>query len=399
MRTHILFAGLALAPAALAQSVQPPFNAYYEAVDLGQLPGISNYGGIAFLPNDPNTLLVSAYQSGEIRAVPLIRDAQGRIAGFGPSTQHATVGGNDGGLAFGPGGVLFFTWYGPNRLGQIEPGSTTADRVIDLQPLGVIGSVGACAFVPAGRSGAGRFKLATYGGSVWYDVTLAPDGSGTYSIVSLSAPIQIQGGPEGIVYPPLGSPLLSTSVLVAEWNAGIAAYSTDANGDPLPNTRQLVMTGLSANGGGAIDPVSGDILFTGGGGRLAALRLGATCGSITSYGQPSPGSTVTPTLTGYGCARLGQVVTLRVDGAPNSFGVLALGSYPANVTFQGLTVLTNLEVLTASVLGGTGTMVAPLLIPTTPSLGDQHFYFQAGYLDAGTPSGLSATAGLDLWIR
>ncbi len=393
-------AGLALAACAVAQTVLPPSSGYYEVVDLGKMPGVDDYGGIAFPPGEPHTLLTSAYGSGEIRAVPLVRGGQGRIVGSGPSTVRATVGGNDGGLAFGPGGVLFFTWYGPNRLGQIEPGSSSPDRVLDLGPLGVSGTVGTCAFVPPGRQGAGRFKVASYAGSRVHDLTLVPDGNGTFSIASVSPGVQIQGGPEGMVYPPLGSPLLGQSVLVAEWDTGgVTAYSTDQNGDPMPASRQLVVAGLGATGGGAIDPVSGDFLFTAGNGHLVALRLGATCGAITSYGQATPGAAGTPRLTGVGCARLGEVVTLRVDGPPNGVGVLALGSFPVNVPFQGLTVLTNLEVVIGSGLGGTGVMVAPLYLPATPSLGNRHFYFQAAYLDPTTPSGLTATAGLDLWVR
>jgi len=60
-----------------------------------------------------------------------------------------------------------------------------ADRVIDLAPLGISTSVGTCAFVPQGRPGAGRFKLANYAASEWFDVTVAPDGNGTYSIAAV----------------------------------------------------------------------------------------------------------------------------------------------------------------------------------------------------------------------
>lgn len=399
MRTSLPLLGLLLATAAQAQSVLAPFNSYYEAVALGQMPGVFNYGGIAFAPGNPNVLLISPYLSGQVRAVSLVRDSQGFITGFSGSTVYATVGGTDGGLAFGPTGVLFFTWYGPNRLGQILPGSTTANRVDDLAPLGIGGSVGTCAFVPAGRGGAGRFKIATYATSKWYDVTLAPDGAGTFQLQNVTDVATIQGGPEGILYPPSTAPLLGNHVLVADWNSGLYAYQTDANGDPLPATRQLVMTGLSGNAGGAVDPVTGDMLFSGNGGRLVAVREGAVCGSITSYGPASPGSTVTPALTGTGCARLAQSVTLQVDGAPFSLGVLALGYYPVNYQYPGLTLLTTISITVTSVLDATGRFVLPLAIPNTPSLGNTHLYFQAGYLDAGTPSGLSATAGLDVWIR
>ncbi|MBL8729260.1 MAG: hypothetical protein JNM25_12560 [Planctomycetes bacterium] len=398
MRTYLLLAGLLLANAAPAQSVLPPFNDHYQVTDLGQMPGVFNYSGITFLPGSPNVLLASAYQSGQIRAVNLVRDGQGRVTGFAGSTQYATVGGNDGGLAFGPGGVLFFTWYGQNRLGQILPGGTAASRVDSLAPLGVPGSVGSCAFVPAGRSGAGRFKLASYGGSQWYDVTLAADGSGTFAIQSIQNKATLQGGPEGILYPPAQAPLLGNAVLIAEWNAGIAAYQVDANGDPLPATRQPFLIGLSGNSGGAIDPITGDFLFAGNGGRLARIESSAACGPIVGYGAATPGTAFTPVLTATGCARLGQQLTLRIDGAPNAFGVLAIGRSRIQYDFGGLLLLTTLDALLNHSLDATGRLQVPWDL-VDPSLGDTHFYLQAGYLDAGSPSGLCASSAIDIWIR
>jgi hypothetical protein len=398
MRTPILFAGLLLAATAPTQTVLPPFNDHYTVTDLGQMPGVFNYGGLAFLPGNPNVLLASPYQSGQIRAVPLVRAIDGTITGCGPSTQYATVGGNDGGLAFGPGNVLFFTWYGANRLGQILPGSSTASRVDNLGPLGVPSSVGSCAFVPAGRSGAGRFKLVSYSSSQWYDVTLAADGSGTFAIQSIQNTAHIQGGPEGILYPPTSAPLLGNQVLVAEWNAGIAAYQTDSNGDPLPATRQPFLTGLSGNSGGAIDPLTGDFLFVGNGGRLALVEATASCGPMLAYGTASPGSTFTPVLSAAGCARLGQHLTLRVDGAPNAIGVLALGHADIDFDWNGLRLLTTLDVMLTHALDATGRFTAPWDL-LDPQLGNTHVYLQAGYLDIGTPSGLCASAGLDIWIR
>lgn len=382
-----------------AQSVLPPFNTYYQAVDLGSMPSVHDYGGICFDPSDPNTLLVSAYGSGRIAAVQLVRDAAGRITGFGTTTTRATVGGNDGGLAVGPGNVLLFTWYGANRLGQVRPGSSVADRVDDLHPLGVATSVGTCAIVPSGRAGAGRCKLASYADSLWYDVTLTPDGHGTFAPTLSGSPVPIQGGPEGILYPPASSPLLGDRVLVCEWNAGITAYQTDANGDPLPSTRQLVLTGLGANGGGALDPITGDFLFTGGNGRLVAMRLGATCGTIGAYGQATPGATRTPTLTAVGCARLGQTFTMTVVGEPHAFGAFAMGTWPTNFQLAGVHVLTNMTVSISHQLDAQGRLVVPFAVPPTAAFGDLRLYFQAGYLSPGSATGFAATAGLEVWIR
>ena len=396
---RLLPAGLLLAATAPAQTILPPFNAAWQASDLGPMPNVHNYGGIAFVPGAPNTLLVSAYGSGQIRAVTLVRDADDHIVGFAGSTLHATVGGNDGGLAFGPGGVLFFTWYGANRLGQIRPGSTSADRLIDLAPLGVSGSVGTCAFVPPGRDGAGRFKLVSYAGSRCHDATLVPAGDGTFTLGAVTHTATLQGGPEGLPYPPTSAPLLPQHVLVAEWNAGVFAYRTDANGDPLPATRQPFLAGLSGNAGGAIDPVTGDLLFSGNGGRLCAVRAFASCGALTAYGPATPGTTVTPALTAAGCARLGGAVTFDVVGAPHALGVLVAGDWQLQIDLGGFVLLTSLDVQIPHLLDATGRFSLPYAVPADPALGNAHVYVQAGYLDAGTPFGFSGTAGLDVWIR
>jgi hypothetical protein len=398
MRTHFLFAGLLLAAAPAAQTVLPPFNDHYQVHDLGQMPGVFNYAGLAFLPGNPNVLLTSAYQSGQVRAVPLVRDAQGHVTGCFASTPYETVGGTDGGLAFGPNGVLFFTWYGANRLGQILPGGNVANRVDDLAPLGVAGSVGACAFVPAGRNGAGRLKLASYSGSQWYDVALVADGTGTFAPQAIQNTAHIQGGPEGMLYPPASAPLLGNHVLVAEWNAGIAVYQTDGNGDPLANTRQPFLDGLSGNAGGAIDPVTGDFLFSGNGGRLVTIEATAVCGPIVGYGTASPGTVFTPLLTVSGCARLGQQLQIRMDGAPNAFGVLAIGRFPVQYDFHGALLLTSLDVLLNHSLDATGRLQVPWDL-LDAHLGNTHFYLQTGYLDAGTPSGLCTSSAVELWIR
>ena len=115
--------GVILAAAASAQSVLPPFDTTYQFANLGPLP--FGYGGTAFLPANPNALLISPYGGTTIHQVPLTRSVQGQITGFGTATPFATVGGCDGGLAFGPNNVLFATWYGPNRLSQLKSSTVT----------------------------------------------------------------------------------------------------------------------------------------------------------------------------------------------------------------------------------------------------------------------------------
>ncbi|MFN9758265.1 MAG: hypothetical protein ACK58X_17815 [Planctomycetota bacterium] len=388
---------------ATAQTVAPPFNADYVLADLGIVPNALSYGGTAFLPGNPNVLLVSPWPGTSIRQVPLVRDSSGYITGAGPSTIYATVGGTDGGLVFGPGNVLFATWYGPNRLSQLRPGSVVADRVDDLSPLGVANSVGACAFVPAGMPGAGRFKVASYNASMFYDLPLTPDGQGTFAPGQATSSVALQGGPEGLCYVPNGAPQVGGRLLVTEYNnQTVVAYQIDAIGNPVAGTRQVVIpstSGYSTPGGGAIDPVTGDIVFLAAAGRLLALRSNTACGGFTAYGVASPGALGTPTITGSGCARSGQSVALQLGGPAGGLGVLATGGSQLNVPWNGLTVLQSLDVLLVSVLDASGQGGLSLGIPANPLLANARLYFQAAYFDASTPSGFSASAGLGLLIR
>lgn len=399
MRTSAFVVSMLLGATASSQTVLAPYNANWQFADLGTVPGVSTYGGTAFLPGNPNVLLISPYPTTTILALPLVRDGQGYITGFGASTPVATVGGTDGGLAFGPTGVLFATWYGPNRLSQIKPGSTSTDRVDDLSPIGVGSSVGTCAFVPAGLPGAGRFKVVSWSFSAFHDLPLTPDGNGTFIPGPAGPGIPVTGGPEGMVYMPTSAPLFGGKLLLAEWSAGnVAMYDINSIGDPLPATRVVVANGVYGLGGGALDPVTGDALFLNGSARLLVLRNIAACGTYTSYGPASPGALGTPTISGTGCARLGQTIAIGTTGPANGLGIIATG-FQTNFAYQNLTVLQTLSATIVSVLSPAGIGSLPVAIPNNPALGNAHIYFQAAYLDASTSSGLISSAGLDILIR
>lgn len=393
--TMLLFAGLAT-----AQSVVPPFNVDYQIADLGVVSGISSYGGTAFSPTNPNVLLVSPWPSTTLRSVPVLRNPQGGITGFGAATPVITVGGTDGGLAVGPNNVLFATWYGPNRMSQIKPGSSATDRVDDLTPLGVASTVGSCAFVPAGLPGAGRFKVGSYGNGRVYDIPLTPDGNGTFALGNATSNEQTGVSIEAMVYMPATAPLLGGQLLIGDFSSNnLFSFQTDAIGNPILNSRTLVASGMFSCGGGAVDPISGDVVFCCSGGRMLLLRNQSVCGTITGYGVGTPGAAGVPLISGTGCARLGQTVTLATQHAPNSIGLLAIGVTQTNFLYQGLTVLQSLDATVVSVTDGSGLWSLNLAIPTTPALGNSRCYFQAAYLDVGTPSGLCASSGLNVLIR
>jgi hypothetical protein len=257
-------AGLLFSAMAYATSLGAPFNANYTLVDLGSVPGVlTNYGGIAFLNN--NTLLLGGSantSTGAIYAVPVTRDSNGNITGFGTVSLFATAPYIDGGLAFGPGGDLFFTEFPNNAIGEIKPGDSSPDLTVALKG-NVPTSVGALEFVPAGFSGAGNLIIGSYSQGIFCTAPLASDGAGTYNVGTCSDTVSMAGGPEGLVYVPTGSADFSgQNVLVSEYKSGIvASFGIDGNGLPT-GTGTTFISGLTGVEGAVLDPVTNDYLFS-----------------------------------------------------------------------------------------------------------------------------------------
>lgn len=296
------FCGLALALpllAVLVQSVQaqtisPAFAGDYTLTDLGSVPSVPFfYGGLTFKAGDPGKILIGGTANeaaGLLYEASVVRDASNHITGFsGTATPFGTAGAyNDGGVVYGPGGVLFTSQWPVNKLGQTKPGNTSEDKVIDLAPLGVAESHAALNFVPAGFGGAGQMKLVSWPDGQFYKATYAPDGSGTFNITGVTqidldptTPGTIDtlpGGPEGFVYITAGNPGFSANaMLLSEFSAGnVVAYDLDGEGNPLVATRRELVTGLTGAEGAAIDPLTGDFLFSTfgvtGGDHLIVLR-------------------------------------------------------------------------------------------------------------------------------
>jgi hypothetical protein len=264
----LLAFGLSMTPAHAGAIVAAPFDSVYTLTDLGPIAGLPQpYGGLNFYGNT-NTLLIGGDANdvaGLFYTVPVTRDVSGHIIGFGSATPLGSIGSfNDGGVAYGPGGVLFYAQWPINQISEVKPGDTSDDKIVDASALGIASSTAALNFVPAGFGGAGRFKVSTWAGGEFYDVTLSPDGSGTFDLTSATQMATLPGGPEGFIYVPIGSPLFpGQNLLISEFSAGnVAAYQVDANGDPIVATRQDFITGLTGAEGALIDPVTGDFLFS-----------------------------------------------------------------------------------------------------------------------------------------
>jgi hypothetical protein len=275
-----------LFPAA-ALEVASPYDSAYTLTDLGPPPGVpARLGGVSFITGDPQALLVGGDANtaeGMLYKVTLVRDAQNHIVGFsGTATVYAEAPYNDGGVVFGPGGVLFLSRWPVNELGQVKPGSSVTDKVIDLAALGGASSNASLNFIPAGYPGAGSFKLLSWSEGQWYTATISPDGTGTYNIDTVTySGISLPGGPEGFTYAPPGSPMLPdyTTMLVAEYSGGqVVTYQMDSLGNPVLSSGTSFVTGLEGAEGAAIDPMSGDFVFStfGGGDRIVVVRGFAT---------------------------------------------------------------------------------------------------------------------------
>ncbi|MDQ6860347.1 MAG: putative Ig domain-containing protein [Verrucomicrobiota bacterium] len=351
---------------AVAQTIAPAFANDYSLVDLGSAQGVpTNYGGLTLKSGDPNTLLLGGAAngaSGAIYAIGVTRDANNHIIGFsGNASLFSTAPNIDGGLAYGPGGVLFYTGYPSNELGQIKPGSSTPDKVFSLSPLGVASSVGTVQFVAPGFPDAGAIRIASYNQGGFYSGTLTADGMGTFNLSGVAERTNTAAGPEGIVYVPAGAPVFSgPSMLISEYSANrVSAYSLDANGIPVPASRQDFITGLNGALGAYTDPITKDFLFStyGGGNHVVAVR-----GFVVPPCTPPPA---------------GMVSWYPLDGTGADIQDGNSGTPQGNVTFV------NGRVDRAARFGGTG---------NTSGVGDR--------ILVGSPTNLQLQDfTIDAWIK
>lgn len=317
-----------------AQVIQPPYDTVYTLTDLGTIANLPTpYGGLDFLSGNPNVIVIGGSAnnaSGLLFTVPLTRDAQNHIIGFnGGATLFSDGAYNDGGVVFGPGGVLFYTRYPTNEVGEIKPGSTITDKIVDLSTLGIFGpmtgvlkrpqapggagSVGALNFVPSGFPGAGQLKIVSYTSGNWYTAAYAADGSGTYNITSAVLNTTIVGGPEGFIYVPPGSPVFPThSMLVSEYgNDVVTTYQFDGSANPVPGSRAVFVSGLTGAEGAVIDPLSGDFLFSTFGAVNHVIVVRGFAIPPTPGPTPPPGPTAqVPTLSAPTLVLLGLALAI-----------------------------------------------------------------------------------------
>jgi len=294
-------------------SIAAPFSSNYSITNLGVPPGVIDCcGGLTVFFGDPNTLLIGGSPNdaaGAMYAIGVTRDAQGHVTGFTGAATHSVDAANiDGGVAYGPGNVLFLSRYDDAQgwLGQTKPGSSMTNKIVDLAPLGVANPPGGLGFVPEGFPGAGQLKLGSYDDGNWYTLDISADGAGTYDITSATMEVNLGAGQgiEGFAFVPPGSPGFSEpSVLVAEWSGDvISAWELDANGDPKPSTRTVfVIADPPANDptGAVFDPLTNDFLWSDWDGEVFVVQGFAGLATPTPIPTATPLPTVTsqPTVT------------------------------------------------------------------------------------------------------
>jgi hypothetical protein len=254
----------------LAQEIVPPYSSEYLVDILPTPPGVAvSYGGMAFIPGNPDLLLVGGDANGPegaLYAIHVIRGSGDHVVGFaGSASMHIDAPYVNGGVTFHPSGVLFLARYPVSEIGQVRVGSSLTDKIVSLAPFGVIGSPGGLAFVPYGFPGFNELKMITYSGGEWYTVHLAPDGAGLLDVTDVTLDGFVEGGSDAFAYVPPRSPLFVDyrSILVTNWNHGsVVAYELDDDGNPLWYTRSLFLSGLRGAEGIVADPVTGDFLVS-----------------------------------------------------------------------------------------------------------------------------------------
>jgi len=282
VRTLVCGAVLLTAITATAQILGPAFTNSYSVRDLGVAGDVPPpYGALHFKTNGSVTLLMGGNATdptAKIYQIQVTRDAQNHIAGFAavstyfadapgipPELPLDVAGGIDGGLDYGPGGVLFYTSSGDGAISQIKPGSTGPDKQTRLRDWGIDDGRGGLAFVPTGFPGAGRLKIVSWSSHPWGDTTVTSDGAGTFNIAAPAKWVDdIVSSATSLAYVKAnGSAFAKDSVLVtSQLDERVVVYELDANGDPIAATLRELLSNFWVKAA-TVDPLTGDILLTG----------------------------------------------------------------------------------------------------------------------------------------
>ena len=256
-------------PAGPEVMLAPAFEEFYDAYELGAVPGIpggARLGGCVISNEDPNVLLVageSEAPTGKIYAIEVIRGNCDHIVGYkGTAKVVANTPYVDANLVLIKSGLMFYTEWPVNRISQLLPGQMAPAKTTDLGPLGIESSVGGLGFVPPGYVDEGEMRVLTWSGGKWYHLDRTPNGE-LFNLANPKLTATLPNGPGGFAYVPKGSPGFETDhVIVSEWSVNkVGVYEIDANGDPKPPTRLDFFTKFPLPWGAYFEPPTGDFLF------------------------------------------------------------------------------------------------------------------------------------------
>lgn len=267
-------------PARGQAALAPAFDDQYTIVNLGAPPGVpSDLGGICFLHDDPNILLIGGRANttdGAIYAVPLVRDDAGHIVGFGgPGTLLATAPGpDDGGINgslsyFDDSELLTYCTYPDNGFGQIGPGQATPNAIQDLDATILVASLGAHAVVPCGLPGGHTLKFTTHDPGSWYEGVWfvqqdAGCGVGCLIVAPTRMTARLDGGLAAITYVRGTNPAFDEhTVLITKRDAArIDGYRLDPDGNPRVDTEFPFVTNLAGAFGMTVDGATHDLVVS-----------------------------------------------------------------------------------------------------------------------------------------
>lgn len=355
---------LAILPSVLhaTPTLQPPFDADYTLVDLGPVADVHlPYGGLAFAPGDTGGVIIGGWgqtEAGYLYVVEITRDVTGTIDGFvGPAVPLADALGIDGGIAFGPGDVLFYSGV-TNVIGEVKPGSATTDKVVSLASV-TPWHPGGLAIVPPGFGDPGQLKFASWATGEWWSLTLVPDGTGTYGVAGAAKGPTLAGGPEGLAYVLPASPgFPNPSIVVCEWTDGkVSAYEIDAAGDPVVATRREMITGIAGAEGATTDPLTGDFLITTYQGKAFVVRNAAVPATTTSTTSSSTSTSTSSTSSSSSTSTTST--TVPTTTAPSTTTTTTSGATSTTMTPGSTTTTTPAPPTTSTAISTTTTTVSP----------------------------------------
>jgi putative Ig domain-containing protein/Big-like domain-containing protein len=280
LRLFVLSALAALSWGASAQTFAPPFDdGSYSVQPLDASAFWNGIQGLAFAPDDPNTLIVSTtdFVSRSIYyKAALTRDVSGHITSIGtPAVFVDDMSRNfpRAGLAYGPEATLFIGFQSSANLGEVPADAST---ISTTGVPGFGGSVTGLGFVPAGFADAGKLVIESYEGGSFYSADVVAQGNGLYSVANVVQTAAIAGQTLwAFAYLPAGGPHLSERSMVLTGNR-LTIVSVDADGNPIVASQRTFLDTQNSWAAIVVDPSTGDLLATNNGRDLLVEIRGFT---------------------------------------------------------------------------------------------------------------------------